>query len=79
MLALPCVMLPPTVLYCPPKLIPVVRCTTIVTVNAVTAPVLLNFTSSSLKYGLLELTTGVTVTPPFPLLPVVTVSVMVAV
>jgi len=57
------------VLYCPLKLIPVVRCTTIVTDSAVSELVFANFTSSSLKKPLLDATTGVTVTPPLPVPP----------
>src|SRR5215467_6477435 len=45
---------------------PVVRWTTTVIESAVSVPVLASLTSSSLKNGPLELTTGEMVTPPFP-------------
>src|SRR4029450_4585178 len=45
---------------------PAVRCTTIVTVSAVTVPVLARLTRVSLYQGGLPPTDGVTVTPPFP-------------
>jgi hypothetical protein len=44
----------------------VVRCTTIVTDNAVNDAVFANFRSSSLKYGVFCATSAVRVTPPFP-------------
>ena len=61
-----CVINDPTVLNCPLKVIPPVFCTVIVIANAVSGAVLLSLTPSSSKNGLLELITGVTVTPPVP-------------
>src|SRR6185503_8140338 len=52
---------------------PAVRCTTIVTVSAVIVPVLARLTRVSLYQGGLPPTDGVTVTPPFPPPPPVTV------
>ena len=69
---------PPTVLYWPLKLMPVVRWMIIVTDNVVSGPVLLICNASSLNQGLLALTMGVTVTPPFPP-PVFTVRLIVVV
>lgn len=69
---------PPTVLYCPLKLMPPVFCTLMVTDSAVMAPVLLILTPSSSKKALLELITVVTVTPPVPVT-AVTVRIMVVV
>src|SRR5215467_11883425 len=45
---------------------PVVRWTTTVIESAVSVPVFASLTSSTLKNGPLELTTGEIVTPPFP-------------
>jgi len=55
---------PPTVLYCPLKLTPAVRWTTIVTDSALTGAVFANLTWSSLNQGECWLTKGVTVTEP---------------
>src|SRR5215472_15145014 len=57
-LLLLCRIWPPTVLYSPLKLTPVVRWTTMVTVSEL-RPVVVSLTSSSLNQGLLEATTGV--------------------
>jgi len=61
-----CRICPPTVLYCPLKLTPVVRCMTMVTESAVMVPVLFNRITSSLYQGLLALIAGVMLTPPVP-------------
>lgn len=57
---------PPTLLYWPLKVTPVVAWMLMVTVSEVSVPVLLIFTPSSLKKALLELITVVSVTPPVP-------------
>src|SRR5258708_28299359 len=49
----------PTVLNCPLKLTPVVRWTTMVTVNELRVDALVRLTRSSLKNGPLDATTGV--------------------
>jgi len=61
-----CVIEPPTVLYCPLKLMPPVFCTVMVIESAVIAAVLLSRTPSSSYHGLLALMTGVSVTLPLP-------------
>src|SRR5262249_49625042 len=66
-LLLLCKIEPPTVLYWPLKLTPVVRWITIVTVSDVSRAELASLTCSSLKNGPLEATTGVVVAIGVPL------------
>ena len=72
-----CVICPPTVLYCPLKAKPPVFCTLMEIDSAVMAAALFTLIPSSSKYGPFELITGVTVTPPVPVVAGFTVRVTV--
>src|SRR5262245_27303703 len=61
------------VLYCPPKPIPVVLWTVMVTERVVRLAVLFSRITSSLNQGPLALAAGVIVTPPLPMSPPFTV------